>query len=271
MKTETDIHADTDTDLALDPELHAYVDGKLSPERMAEIEARLAGDPAQRETVTGWARDRDLIREAASAADDQPLDMRTELLGRELARRVRARRLRGIVARPEVRQIAASLVLFAAGWGGHSLYTSGKLPMSGGQPGFITQAALLHNVYDRSGIEELDVSDARMQASLDWVSDQMQRKIESPRLEELGLRVISGRLVEGENGPIAQFTYEETDTGRQITVSMTPHPDGEPFYPYAVRSVSGQPVAYWTRDGLDFAVVGENEPARLSTLASALR
>ncbi|TCO74267.1 anti-sigma factor family protein [Rhodovulum euryhalinum] len=268
MKTDTDTNSEFD--IALDPDLHAFVDGKLSPDRMAEIEARLAGDAAQRETVAGWARDRDLIREAAAAAEDRPSDLRTELLGRELARRVRAGRLRGMVMRPAVRQVAASVAIFVAGWGGHAVYVAGP-PAAEGQPRFVTQATVLHNVYDHSGVEEFEVSDDRMQATLDWVSDRMQRKIESPRLEELGLRVIGGRLVKGEDGPIAQFTYEETDTGRQITLSMMPHPEGEPFYSYAVRSVSGQPVAYWTRDGVDYAVVGENEPARLSTLASAMR
>lgn len=269
MKTETD--PNTELDIALDPELHAFVDGKLSPERMAAVEARLAGNAAQRDAAAGWARDRDLIREAAAAADTRPPDLRTELLGRELARRVRARRIRGLVMRPALRQIAASVAIFVAGWGGHALYVSGELPFAAGQPGFVTQAALLHSVYNRGEIEELNVSDERMQATLDWLSDKMQRKIESPKLESIGLRVIGARLVQGESGPIAQFTYERLDDGGRITVSMTPHPDTQPLYPYAVLSMSGQSVAYWTDDGMDFAIIGENEPARLSTLASALR
>ncbi|SIO54751.1 Transmembrane transcriptional regulator (anti-sigma factor RsiW) [Rhodovulum sp. ES.010] len=269
MNTDQDIHSEAE--LALDPELHAFVDGKLSPERMAAVEARLVGNAADRDAVAGWARDRDLIREAAAAADDRPSDMRTELLGRELERRIRTARLRGFVMRPALRQVAASVAIFVAGWGGHALYVSDGGPSAAGQPGFVTQAAMLHTVYDQRGIEEFDVSEDRMQASLAWLSDQMQRKIESPRLEELGLRVIGGRLVEGENGPLAQFTYEEIDGGGQITVAMSPHPESQPFYPYAVQSVSGRSVAYWTSDGMDFAVIGESEPARLATLAGAIR
>lgn len=269
MKTDNDTHIGPD--LGLDPDLHAYVDGKLPPERMAEIEARLAGNPAERNAVTGWARDRDLIREAAAAADKRPPDLRTELLGRELARRVRARRIRGMMSLPALRQIAASAAIFVAGWGGHALYVSGDLPSVAGQPGFVTQAALLHSVYDQGEIEELNVSDERMQATLDWLSDKMQHKIESPKLEAMGLRVIGARLVRGETGPIAQFTYERIDDGGLITVSMAPHPDSQPLLPYAVGSVSGRSVAYWTDGGVDFAVIGETEPARLATLASALR
>ncbi len=255
-------------DPALDPELHAYVDGKLSPERAAEIEARLADDPARRAAVAAWMRDRDLIREAAS--DEHPTDLRTELLARELGRRVRARQIRTGLRQPALKQIAASVLIFATGWGGHMLYMSDS-PASGPvEPRYVVQATVLGKTLADQGVQEFDVSDARWQASLDWVSDQMQRKIESPKLEQLGLQVVGGRLLQGENGPLAQFTYE-TEGDRQIIVSMTPHADHEPSYAYAVRSVYGQPVAYWTKDGMDFSITGETDMQRLSTLASALR
>lgn len=255
-------------DPALDPDLHAYVDGKLSPERAAEIEDRLANDAAQREAVAAWMRDRDLIREAASG--DHPPDLRTELLGRELARRVRARRVRTSLMQPALKQVAASVLIFATGWAGHALYMPDRERSGPKEPRYVLQATVLGASLANRGVQELDVSDARWQASLDWVSDQMQRKIESPKLQHLGLQVIGGRLVRGEDGPLAQFTYQ-TEDDRQIIVSMTPHPDSEPSHAYAVRSVYGQPVAYWTSDGMDFSITGETDIGRLSTLASALR
>jgi anti-sigma factor RsiW len=265
---DTDMSPRTETDPALDPDLHAYVDGKLSPERAAEIEDRLTADPAQREAVAAWIRDRDLIREAASG--DHPPDLRTELLGRELAKRVRARRFRTGLMQPALKQVAASVLIFATGWAGHALYVPGGAGFGPTEPRYVVQATLLGTALADRGVQDLDVSDARWQASLDWVSEQMQRKIEGPKLEQLGLQVVGGRLVDGEDGPLAQFTYQ-TEDDREIIVSMTPHPDTEPSYAYAVRSVYGQPVAYWTRDGMDFSITGETDMARLATLASALR
>jgi len=258
----------TETDPAFDADLHAYVDGKLSPERAAEIEARLADDAALNDAVAAWMRDCDLIREAA--ADEYPPDLRTELLGREFGRRVRARRVRTTLMQPALRQVAASVLIFATGWAGHTLYVSGFEGSGPAEPRYVVQATLLGTALENEGVQEFDVSDARIQASLDWVSDQMQRKIESPKLEKLGLQVVGGRLVQGEEGPLAQFTYKTEDDHR-ITVSMTPHPESEPRYPYAVRSVYGEPVAYWTSDDMDFSISGEVDPKRLSTLASALR
>ncbi|MFO7759523.1 MAG: hypothetical protein R6V26_13795 [Roseovarius sp.] len=258
----------TESDPALDPELHAYVDGKLSPERAAAIEARLAGDPARRAAVAAWMRDRDLIRDAAS--EEHPTDLRTELLARELGRRVRARQIRTGLKQPALKHIAASVLIFAAGWGGHALYMFDNSASGPAEPRYVVQATVLGTSLADRGVQEFDVSDARWQASLDWVSEQMQRKIESPKFEQLGLQVVGGRLVDGENGPLAQFTYQ-TEDDEKIIVSMTPHPDSEPSYPYAVRSVYGQPVAYWTNDGMDFSISGEADLQRLSTLASALR
>ena len=258
----------TEPDPALDPDLHAYVDGKLSPERAAEIEDRLAGDAAQRDVVAAWMRDRDLIREAASG--DHPPDLRTELLGRELGRRVRARRVRTSLMQPALKRIAASVLIFATGWAGHALYMPDRAGIGPTEPQYVVQATLLGTALADRGVQELDVSDARWQTSLDWVSDQMQRKIESPKLEQLGLQVVGARLVQGEDGPLAQFTYR-TEGDRQIIVSMTPHPESEPSYAYAVRSVYGQPVAYWTNDGMDFSITGETDVQRLSILSSALR
>lgn len=260
---------ETEPDLALDPELHAFVDGKLPPERMAAIEARLSEDAALREIVEGWAGDRALIREAAAAADVRPPDLRTELLARELARRVRNQRMRSAIMGPGLRQIAASVAIFAAGWGGHALYVSGAGPSGDDSPRYVVQAAMLHGVLGSGAVERVDVSSDGMQASLDWMSEQMQRKIESPELERLGWRVVSGYLVRGEDGPLATFTYETGDSD-QVTVTMAAHPEGQPDYPFQVRSVSGASVAYWTRDGVDYAVTGQNDVARLVSLARAL-
>ena len=263
---DDDMTSDTEPDFALDPELHAFVDGKLPPERMAAVEARLAADPVLRGAVEGWAGDRELIREASAAADVRPTDLRTELLARELARRVRNQRLRRAIMGPALRQIAASVVIFAAGWGGHALYVSGAGPGQDDSPRYVLQTAMLHNALAAHDVEIVDVSADRMQASLDWISEQMQRKIESPGLEDMGLRVVSGRLVQGADGPLAKFTYDAGDS-RQITVTMSPHPVDEPDYPFQVRSVSGRSVAYWTKDGVDYAVTGEDDVARLVSLA----
>lgn len=130
------------------------------------------------------------------------------------------------------------------------------------------QAAMLHDVLGSGAVERIDVSADGIESSLDWMSAQMQRKIESPKLDEMGWRVVSGHLVRGDDGPLATFTYETGDNS-QITVIMSAHPDEQPDYPFQVRSVSGTSVAYWTRDGVDYAVTGEQDVSRLVSLARA--
>ena len=44
-------------------ELHAYIDGELSPERAAAVEAAMAGDPALAERLDAWrARQTEAVR-----------------------------------------------------------------------------------------------------------------------------------------------------------------------------------------------------------------
>ena len=40
-----------------EPDLHAYIDGELSPERAAAVEAAMAGDPALAERVRDFQAD----------------------------------------------------------------------------------------------------------------------------------------------------------------------------------------------------------------------
>lgn len=261
---------DRDSDFALDPDLHAYVDGKLSPERMAEIEARLAGDPALRSATDGWARHRDLIREAAGTADAGPEDLKTHLLEKELARRLQARRLRTLMTGPGLRQLAASVVIFAGGWGAHAFFSTDNARLGTVYPAYVGLATNAHMVYANAPERVVELGADDIEASLAWVSEQMERKIDSPRLERLGLEVIGARLIRGAEGPLAQFTYRDR-SGEEITVTMAPHPANEPAHPLRLQTVAGEPVAYWTDGDLDYAVIAATEPGELLSLAAAVR
>ncbi len=54
-------------------ELHAFVDGALQTARQDEVAAILRADPALAARVAGYARDRDLLREAATHLSAGPL------------------------------------------------------------------------------------------------------------------------------------------------------------------------------------------------------
>jgi anti-sigma factor RsiW len=99
-----------------DRELSAYVDGQLSPEKAAEIEARLTASPEEAARVECYLQQNRLIRDAADALEPAAADLRTAALARELALRLERRVGQRWRMPAWVRQAAAAVVLVSAGW-----------------------------------------------------------------------------------------------------------------------------------------------------------
>jgi anti-sigma factor RsiW len=54
-------------------DLHAYIDGELSPERAAAVEAAMAGDPALAERVRDFQADRQALADTYRRLSDAPV------------------------------------------------------------------------------------------------------------------------------------------------------------------------------------------------------
>lgn len=102
-------------------ELMAFIDGALTPDRMARVQARLATDPELGDRARSWAQQRDLIARAARQADALPDRVPIRALEQALARRLKARRWRAFLIGPQLRQVVTGAALFAAGFATHAL------------------------------------------------------------------------------------------------------------------------------------------------------
>ncbi|MCH8467139.1 MAG: hypothetical protein LAT78_11320 [Roseinatronobacter sp.] len=260
----------SDQDLGLDGDLLAYVDGTLAPERMAEVEARLARDPEARAATASWRHHDNLIRQMAQAADDLPVNMRIAALERELAAKLQARKRRAFMMGPALGRIAASVLIFAAGWGAHSLYGSAIQMVGGAYPQFVSATLAGHQAIRQAALQQAEFLPDEMDTALDWISAQMQHKIDSPKLERLGYEVESARLLATESGPLAIFHYRDGQ-GERVTVSIAAHAPGQPDYTLRVVRQNSDSMAYWTDRGLDYSIIGSVDPGRITTLAAAIR
>src|SRR5205823_1454772 len=78
-------------------------------------------------------------------------------------------------------------------------------------------------------------------------------KLKAPRLEEIGMALVGGRLLPDEVGPVGQFMYQ-SDRGRRLTVYVraekAPHP--ETAFRYARESSVG--VFYWIESDCSYAI-----------------
>lgn len=131
-------------DHPLDLDLMAYVDGTLPPHLLAQVEARLARDPEAREAVAQLRHADNVIRDLAGRAEALPTGLVIAALERELARRLRRRRLRAVLLGPRLRQIAASVALFAAGWGAHAVYSSADVWLAPAAPAFVASRPAIY-------------------------------------------------------------------------------------------------------------------------------
>ncbi len=257
-------------DLGLDADLMAYVDGHLPPEKMAEIEARLAHEPEARAATARWRHHDNLIRQMAQTADDLPANMRIAALERELAAKLQARKRRALLMGPTLGRIAASVLIFTAGWGAHGYFGSASQMAGAEYPQFVSATVIGHQAIQQASVQQAEFQPDEMDAAMDWISAQMQRKIDSPKLERLGYAVESARLLATDSGPLAIFHYRDGE-GKRVTVSIAPHSPDQADYKLRVVRLENDNMAYWTDAGLDYSVIGDVNPGQITTLAAAVR
>jgi len=258
------------TDPALDPDLIAYVDGALSAEKMAEVEARLAHDPEARNAVAQWRHFDNLIHTAASDADTRPANLQIAALERKLAGRLQRRRWRTLLMGPGLRNIAAGAVLFAAGWWTHGALAPGSGTSGSAFPAYVKSTVAGHAAYQFARAERAEFSGNDMTTAVAWLSEQMQQQIESPKLERLGYTVESARLIQQDDRPVALFYYRNPENQR-VTVSISPRRASEPGYSLQLTRTEDGQLAYWSDSDLHYAVVGGADVADITTLAAAVR
>lgn len=256
-----------DPELEADTELMAYVDGTLPPDRMNAVEARLAADPAARAATSAWRHHDNLIRQMGQSADGQPVNLRTAALERELVAKLRARKRRAMMFSPVLGQVAAAVFLFAAGWGAHAMITEMRGPAS--YPQFVNAAIAEHTAYRQANLLQASFTSDEMDRAVEWMSEQMQRKISSPKLEQYGYQVQSARLLNTEEGPLGIFYFLDAE-GQTITLAVKPHDDSVPDYRFRIVDVNNERLAYWNDEGLDYSLLANVTTAMMTTLAAAV-
>ena len=195
-------------------DLHAFVDGQLTPERQQEIAAYLASRPDEAQRVDSYRAQKRELRALFDPVLDEALP----------ARLLRA-------ARPRtpwyLQRLAAGVVIAiasgATGWGlrGGMPGEPGQLALNtSGTParitmvsnmssatGFAQRAAVAHAVYSPDQRRGVEVDAAHEDQLVAWLSKRMGTPMKPPHLQALGYSLEGGRLLPGDKGPVAQFMY----------------------------------------------------------------
>ena len=199
-------------------DLQAWVDGRLAPERRAEVAAWLASHPEQAERIAAYQSIDDALRAHYAPVLEEPVPVQ---LQDALAPR---RRWRGAAVVAGWIAVGAALG-GAAGW---ELRDALHAPAPLAQPEapvIARRAALAHVTYAPEVRHPVEVGADQEQHLVAWLSKRLGGDIRAPKLDAEGMALVGGRLLPRDPGPVAQFMYQ-CARGRRVTLYVrTEGPD----------------------------------------------
>jgi len=210
-------------------DLHARIDGQLPRERIEDVEAYLAAHPEEQARFSQYAQQRLALRAAFSAQASEPIPNRLRVAHLLAQQRHQGRR--------HLAQIAAAACLIVVG---ASMITADAIA-----------AYRTFSVEVRHPVEV----DAGQEAHLvQWLSKRLGRQLVVPDLAATGFRLMGGRLLPAEDGPAAQFMYENGN-GERLTLYLRTGVGGETAFRY--HEEGGIGAFYWSDEGFGYAIAAK--------------
>ena len=175
------------TDPVSELDLQAYADGNLPEERRAAVAAWLAAHPEDAERIESYRRLAEELRSTYDAVLDEPVPER-------LRHAVRPARMRGYAR-------VAAWVLFGIALGAS----------------MARRAAVAHATYSPEVRHPVEVGADQEAHLVTWLSKRLGTQLRAPKLEGVGYSLVGGRLLPGDNGPVAHFMYQ-CNRGTRVTL-----------------------------------------------------
>lgn len=243
-------------------DLQAWVDGRLSPERRAEVETWLEAHPDEAERVAAYRALNEQLRTHFGAVLDEPVPERLEAFAH---------------ARPRWRAAAAIagwLVLGAAvgGGAGWELRAVTAPPVVAARPEapvLARRAALAHATYAPEVRHPVEVGADQETHLVAWLSKRLGGDVRAPKLESEGMLLVGGRLLPGDPGPVAQFMYQNTQ-GRRATLYVRTEALDQKETAFRFAREGNVQVFYWIDRKFGYALssadLGREELLKLANL-----
>jgi anti-sigma factor RsiW len=237
-----------DTEIT-EADLHAYVDGELTPARQAAVEAWLETHPDVAKEVAAWQAQNLAIRAAFGEAPEAEAADHAMVAGLSKRRTMRPRRL----------SMAAGFVLFFLAGGGTGALVTASLENEEARP--IQIARMLpeasktnYLVYASEVRHPVEVGADQEEHLVNWLGARIGRKLTAPDLTAEGFRLVGGRLVPFAEKPGAMLMYEN-DGGDRVTVLIGTNPAHEGT-DFRFDETDGVSTFYWTDGSFGYAMSG---------------
>jgi anti-sigma factor RsiW len=186
-------------------DFNAWLDGELTPERRAAIEAWLHDHPLDAAQVRLWAADREALRSQLDGVLSEPVPARLTRLVTHGSSSIDWRRWQAW---------AAALALFLLGGvAGGALVWQGRVgmpPMAAAPTlpnAWVQRAALAHRVYVPEVRHAVEVK-AQEEHLSRWLTRRLDVPVKLFDLRDQGFELVGGRLLPDAAGPGAQLMYQ---------------------------------------------------------------
>ena len=130
------------------------------------------------------------------------------------------------------------------------------------------RAARAHIVYSPEVRHPVEVDAKQQDHLVKWLSKRLDLPLKVPVLTQEGFELLGGRLLPGNEGPVAQFMYQDA-AGKRLTLYVTPTKKAEQkLTSFRFAKEGNVSVFYWIDDECGYALSGEMDKGTLAKVAS---
>ena len=131
------------------------------------------------------------------------------------------------------------------------------------------RAARAHLVYSPEVRHPVEVEAKDKDHLVAWLSKRLGMKLRVPILANEGFELLGGRLLPGNDGPVAQFMYQEA-SGKRLTLYVTRPHKGENVTAFRFAQEGPVSVFYWIDRECGYALSGEVDKPTLARVAGTV-
>ena len=248
------------TPAVTEDELHAYVDGLLPIDRLADVESHLAANPDVKSEVEKWRSQRLAI---------------SGLFGNVQVKLSpgRAKRGRGLFADWRYGAVAATLAVIAFGFGTLAgAFISSRLDMISQveiAPSTVaTWASANHTIYAADMRHPVEVGGDQKDHLVQWLSKRFGAPIKAPELKAAGYELMGGRLISFGEQPAALLMYQN-QSGDRISLAIGRSSNSSDTA-FSVDSRNGVNTLYWIDGSVGYGVSGNLPTSEIREVASVI-
>ena len=236
-------------------ELNAYVDGELPADRRIIVEAWLTAHPEDAAKVAAWRQQAELIRARYGVVADEKPPQRFNV-----ARLTRRRY--GAVGAAVAASIAAFVLGGVLGWTARGAEAARPSDLAR----FTADALDAYRLYVVEVSHPVEVPGDQRPHLDAWLSKRVGSPLRAPELDNIGLKLVGGRLLPGPTGPTAFFMYE-SPSGERFTLYCGRTSDRDSSLRYTTGPQNA--AYYWVDGDVAYVLSGPPERDKLREIAQA--